>query len=49
MVDLLLLVAPLFGLWIVFNRPARRRVEQRGFEVRLNPGTTPGLLEKKEE
>ena len=23
--------------------------DQRGFEVKLNPGTTPGLIEKKEE
>jgi hypothetical protein len=34
--------------WILILRD-RHHSKRRGFEVKLNPGMTPGLIEKKEK
>ncbi len=42
------LAVPTFFIWLVLMQPTRKQ-KQHGFEVKLTPGMTPGLLEKKED
>ncbi len=51
LIVVVVIVASLWILYRVISRADRKQLGkyQRGFEVKLTPGTTPGLLEKKED